>query len=122
MARGNSGTTIAIMIGVTFVGTFIALLGTSPILLGASAFVFGLSFFPVVAATTAFTRLNYPPDAWAKVIGVMTITFSLGQTLGPFVTGAITDITGSLASALNVSTAALALGAVCCAFQRPLRG
>ena len=120
MARGNSGTTIAIMIAVTCLGTFIALLGTSPMLLVASAFVFGLSFFPVVAATTVFTRLNYPPEAWAKVIGVMTITFGLGQTLGPFVTGAITDVMG-LSYALRVSTAALALGAVLCAFQRPLK-
>lgn len=120
MARGNSGTTIAIMIGVTFVGTFIALLGTSPILLGASAFVFGLSFFPVVAATTVFTRLNYPPEAWPRVIGIMTITFGLGQTLGPFVTGAITDVMG-LSYALKISTAALAVSGVLCAFQRPLK-
>ena len=120
MARGNSGTTIAIMIAVTCLGTFIALLGTSPPLLVASAFVFGLSFFPVVAATTVFTRLNYPPEAWAKVIGIMTITFGLGQTLGPFVTGAIIDVMG-LSYALRISTAALALGAVLCAFQRPLK-
>jgi len=104
MARGNSGATIATMIAVTCLGTFIALLGTSPWLLVASAFVFGLSFFPVVAATTVFTRMNYPPEAWAKVIGVMTITFGLGQTLGPFVTGAITDVMG-LPYALRVSTA-----------------
>ena len=120
MARGNSGTTIAIMIAVTCIGPFIALLGTSPPLLVASAFVFGLSFFPVVAATTVFTRLNYPPEAWAKVIGIMTITFGLGQTLGPFVTGAIIDVMG-LSYALRISTAALALGAVLCAFQRPLK-
>ena len=120
MARGNSGTTIAIMIAVTCLGTVIALLGTSPPLLVASAFVFGLSFFPVVAATTVFTRLNYPPEAWAKVIGIMTITFGLGQTLGPFVTGAIIDVMG-LSYALRISTAALALGAVLCAFQRPLK-
>ncbi len=121
MARGESGMTTAIMIAVTCVGTFIALLGTSPLLLVASAFVFGLSFFPVVAATTVFARLNYPPEAWPKVIGILTITFGIGQTLGPFVTGAITDAMGSLTYALNISTAALALGAVLCAFQRPLR-
>lgn len=122
MARGESGMTTAIMIGVTCLGTFIALLGTSPMLLAASAFVFGLSFFPVVAATTVFARLNYPPEAWPKAIGILTITFGVGQTLGPFVTGAITDAMGSLSYALTISTAALALGAVLCAFQRPLKG
>ena len=120
MARGNSGRTIAILISVACTGTFIALLGTSPLLLAASAFVFGLAFFPVVTSTTAFARLNYPPEAWPKVIGIMTITFGLGQTLGPFVTGAITDMMG-LSWALKVSTAALALSAVLCAFQRPVR-
>lgn len=120
MARGNSGRTIAILIAVNCLGTFIALFGTSPPLLAASAFVFGLSFFPVVSATTAFARLNYPPEAWPKVIGIMTITFGLGQTLGPFVTGAITDVMG-LSYALAGSTGALALGAVLCAFQRPVR-
>lgn len=122
IARGQSGVSCAILIGVTMLGTGLALLGTAPWLLAASAFVFGSAFFAVVTATTAFARFNYPPVAWPKAIGIMTITFSLGQTLGPFVTGAITDITGSLASALNVSTAALALGALLCAFQRPLRG
>lgn len=121
MARGESGMTTAIMIAVTCLGTFIALLGTSPLLLVASAFVFGLSFFPVVAATTVFTRLNYPPEAWPKAIGILTITFGIGQTLGPFVTGAITDAMGSLSYALNISTATLAVGAVLCAFQRPLK-
>jgi predicted MFS family arabinose efflux permease len=119
MARGESGMTTAILIGVTAVGTGLALFGSSPILLAASAFVFGNAFFAVVTATTAFSRLNYPAAAWPKVIGIMTITFGLGQTLGPFVTGAVTDVMG-LSYALNISTAALALGAVACALQRPL--
>jgi predicted MFS family arabinose efflux permease len=121
MGRNNGGITTAIMIAVTCVGTFIALLGTSPMLLAASAFVFGLAFFPVVAATTAFARLNYPPAAWPKIISILTIDFGLGQTLGPFVTGAITDAMGRLSYALAVSTAALALSAVLCAFQRPVK-
>jgi predicted MFS family arabinose efflux permease len=121
MGRNNGGLTTAIMIAVTCVGTFIALLGTSPLLLIASAFVFGLAFFPVVAATTAFARLSYPPAAWPKIISILTIDFGLGQTLGPFVTGAITDVTGSLSSALAVSTAALVLSAVLVALQRPVQ-
>jgi predicted MFS family arabinose efflux permease len=120
MARGESGMTTAILIGITAIGTALALLGTSPMLLAASAFVFGNAFFAVVTATTAFTRLNYPAIAWPKVIGIMTITFGLGQTLGPLVTGAVTDVMG-LSYALNISTAALALGAALCAVQRPLK-
>jgi len=51
----------------------------------------------------------------------MTISFGIGQTLGPIVVGAITDALGSLTYALNVSAATLALGAVAAACQRELK-
>jgi hypothetical protein len=53
-------------------------------------------------------------------IAAMTISFGIGQTLGPIVVGAITDAVGSLSFALNVSAAMLATGAVLCAFQKRL--
>ncbi len=55
MARGNSGKTVAILIGFTCAGTFIALFGTSPPLLAASAFVFG----PGVLSRGGF---HHPPS------------------------------------------------------------
>lgn len=48
----------------------------------------------------------------------MTISFGVGQTLGPIVVGAITDALGSLSYALNVSAGLLALGAVLSLCQR----
>jgi predicted MFS family arabinose efflux permease len=48
----------------------------------------------------------------------MTISFGVGQSLGPIVVGAITDALGSLSYALNVSAALLALGAVLALLQR----
>ena len=47
----------------------------------------------------------------------MTIAFGIGQTLGPFATGAIIDFMGSLSYALNAGAAMLALGAILTAFQ-----
>ena len=120
MARGQSGMALAVTTGLTGVGAAIALFGKSPTLFAMSAFVFGSAFLAVVTATTAFTKFNYPEDAWPKVIGILTIAFSLGQILGPIVTGAMTDFTGSLTSALVVSAAALGLGAIISALQRPL--
>uniref|UniRef100_UPI0013D37AE0 YbfB/YjiJ family MFS transporter n=1 Tax=Escherichia coli TaxID=562 RepID=UPI0013D37AE0 len=58
---------------------------------------------------------------WPRAIAAMTISFGIGQTLGPVVVGAITDALGSLSHALNVSAALLALGAILAAFQRRLR-
>ena len=92
-----------------------------PLLLAVSALMFGVAFFAVVGSTTAFVRLNYPPAEWPTGIAAMTIAFGIGQTLGPIAVGAITDAVGSLSSALNVSAALLALGALLSAFQRKLK-
>ncbi|MDB5504678.1 MAG: major facilitator superfamily 1 [Tardiphaga sp.] len=120
LARGRSGSAMAIILGVNAVGAAMPLLGHSPLLLGASALVFGVSFFAVVTATTAFVRFNYPPDAWPKAIAIVTIVFGIGQTLGPIAVGAISDATQSLSSALVVSAATLGIGAAIAMFQKPV--
>ena len=116
--RGGLATTI--ILGVNAIGAAMPILGHSTLLLATSALVFGVAFFAVVGSTTAFVRFNYPPQAWPTGIAAMTISFGLGQTLGPIVVGAITDAMGSLSFALNVSAGMLALGAVLSAFQKKL--
>ncbi len=117
--RGGLATTI--ILGTNAVGAAIPILGHSVWLLAVSALVFGVAFFAVVGSTTAFVRFNYPPQAWPAAIAAMTISFGIGQTLGPIVVGAITDAVGSLSFALNISAAMLALGAVLAAFQRKVK-
>jgi predicted MFS family arabinose efflux permease len=117
--RGGLATTI--ILGTNAIGAALPIFGHSPLLLAVSALVFGVAFFAVVGSTTAFVRLNYPPSEWPAGIAAMTIAFGIGQTLGPIAVGAITDAVGSLSSALNVSAAMLALGAVLSAFQRKLK-
>ncbi|RTL54058.1 MAG: YbfB/YjiJ family MFS transporter [Bradyrhizobiaceae bacterium] len=121
VARGRSGLVMGLTIGVAGVGAVLALIATSTWVYAISALLFGSGILAVVTALTAFARFNYPPAQWSKVIGAMTIAFSIGQIVGPVITGAITDYTGSLTSALTVSAAALLLGAVVGALQRPLR-
>lgn len=116
--RGGLATTI--ILGVNAIGAAMPIFGHSVWLLALSALVFGVAFFAVVGSTTAFVRLNYPPAAWPTAIAAMTISFGIGQTLGPLVVGAITDAMGSLSVALNVSAAMLAFGAVLAAFQKKL--
>ena len=106
--RGGLATTI--ILGVNAIGAALPIFGHSPLLLAISALVFGVAFFAVVGSTTAFVRFNYPPSAWPTAIAAMTISFGIGQTLGPIVVGAITDAVGSLSFALNVSAAMLAVG------------
>jgi predicted MFS family arabinose efflux permease len=117
----RGGLSTAIILGVNACGAALPLFGHSVLLLGISALVFGVSFFAVVASTTAFVRFNYPPAAWPKGIAAMTIAFGIGQILGPIAVGAITDAFGSLSLALNVSAAMLALGAIASAFQSKLK-
>ena len=120
LARNSGGVSTAIIQGVNAIGAALPLFGHSPVLLAISALVFGVAFFAVVGSTTAFVRFNYPPAEWPTAIAVLTITFGIGQILGPIVTGAITDAFGSLSYALNVSAAMLAVGAMASAFQRRL--
>ena len=120
LARTSGGVSTAIIQGVNAIGAALPLFGHSPVLLAISALVFGVAFFAVVGSTTAFVRFNYPPAEWPTAIAVLTITFGIGQILGPIVTGAITDAFGSLSYALNVSAAMLAVGAMAAAFQRRL--
>jgi predicted MFS family arabinose efflux permease len=120
LALDRGGLSTAIILGVNAMGATLPLFGHSPALLAVSALVFGVAFFAVVASTTAFVRLNYPPSAWPKGIAAMTIAFGIGQTLGPIAVGAVTDAMGSLSYALNVSAAMLAVGAMAAAFQGKL--
>lgn len=85
-----------------------------------SGLLFGAVFLSVVASTTAFVRHNLPPASWARGIGAFTVSFALGQIVGPVVVGLISDGAGGLARGLVFSAAALALGALLAWRQRPL--
>jgi MFS family permease len=118
LALDRGGLATAIILGTNALGASLPILGNSTAWLAISAVVFGVAFFAVVGSTTAFVRFNYPHEVWPSAIAAMTISFGIGQTLGPIVVGAITDALGSLSYALNVSAAMLALGAVAALCQR----
>lgn len=118
LALDRGGLATAIILGTNALGAGLPMLGHSTAWLAISAVVFGVAFFAVVGSTTAFVRFNYPHEVWPTAIAAMTISFGIGQTLGPIVVGAITDALGSLSYALNVSAALLALGAVAALCQR----
>jgi predicted MFS family arabinose efflux permease len=120
LALDRGGLATLIILGVNAIGASLPIFGHSTALLATSAIVFGVAFFAVVGSTTAFVRFNYPPAAWPNAIAAMTISFGIGQTLGPIAVGAVTDALGSLSYALNVSAALLALGAVLAGLQRKL--
>lgn len=121
LALDRGGLATAIILGTNALGASLPIFGHSTAWLSISAVVFGVAFFAVVGSTTAFVRFNYPHEVWPSAIAAMTISFGIGQTLGPIVVGAITDALGSLSYALNVSAALLALGAMAALCQRKVR-
>jgi predicted MFS family arabinose efflux permease len=121
LALDRGGLSTTVILGTNAIGAALPIFGHSLLLLAISALVFGVAFFAVVASTTAFVRFNYSPAAWPAGIAAMTISFGIGQTLGPIAVGTITDAMGSLSYALNVSAAMLAAGAILSAFQGKLK-
>jgi MFS family permease len=118
LALDRGGLASAIILGTNALGASLPMLGHSTAWLATSAIVFGVAFFAVVGSTTAFVRFNYPHEMWPTAIAAMTISFGVGQTVGPIVVGAITDALGNLSYALNVSAALLALGALAALCQQ----
>jgi predicted MFS family arabinose efflux permease len=121
LAAIRGGSVTALLTLITAGGAVVPLVGQSSVLLVVSALIFGNAFFAVVSSTAAFARYNYPRGAWPKVIAMMTVAFSIGQSLGPIAIGAITDKMGSLSFALTVSAAILVMSAVAFLCQRVLR-
>jgi MFS family permease len=114
------GGAFGLLTGVTAIGAVLPLVSSSMPTLMISAVVFGSAFFAVVATTTAFVRRNLPRPAWASAIGVLTVAFGVGQTIGPVAIGALTDLTGALSGGLSASVVLLVLGAGTGAMQRGL--
>ena len=83
-----------------------------------SAVFFGGALFVVPASVTTYSRKWLPVELWGKAVAGFTITFSAGQILGPVVTGALSDATGSLFAGLMLSAGVLLIGAVAAWCQR----
>jgi predicted MFS family arabinose efflux permease len=121
LAWDRGGWPTAIILVVNAIGSALPTLGHSTTMLALSAILFGLAFSTVTASTSVFVRLNVPPSAWPGAIAALTIAVGVGQTLGPFAVGAITDALGSLSYALNISAATLLVAAIMAATQGKLK-
>jgi predicted MFS family arabinose efflux permease len=113
-ARGLSAALLAVAVGAGLPLVSSAL----PVML-VSAVCFGGSFLSVVAATTALARRYLPSSSWSAGIALFTVIFAAGQSLGPLVSGILSDGAGGLRAGLGWSAAVLALGAVIALVQAP---
>jgi len=120
MAALRGGGAVALLTAITFIASLAGLFVDVRVVQLLSAFVFGSVLLAVVAATTLFVRRNLPSTAWPSGVGAMTVAFGLGQTIGPVLSGVITDATGDLSLGLQSTVTLLVLAAVLGAFQRDL--
>jgi predicted MFS family arabinose efflux permease len=120
LQRFRGGQALSLLNALLAAATLLPVASASPPAVAASCLLFGCTFLSVVASTTAFVRHNLPTPGWAAGIAAFTIVFAAGQILGPSLTGWLADGPGGLQRGFVWSAAALALGALLAARQRPL--
>jgi predicted MFS family arabinose efflux permease len=121
LQRHRGGLPLSLLNGLLALATALPLWSGALAAVFASGLLFGGVFLSVVASTTALVRHNTPPTVWPAGIAAFTIVFAFGQIVGPSVVGWIADGPGGLVRGFALSAAALALGSVLAAFQRPVR-
>lgn len=109
--RMRSGYALALILLLNAFGAGIPLLSNALAGLLVSALLFGSSFLSVVSAVTTIVRNNLPQHAWTGSIALFTVLFSVGQTLGPLLSGALADASGDLRSGFLLSAILLLVGA-----------
>ena len=120
LQRHRSGRPLALLNALLALATALPVLWSARLAVFASGLLFGGVFLSVVASTTALVRHNCASAAWPAGIGAFTIVFAVGQIVGPSLVGLIADGAGGLERGFVLSAAALALGALLAALQRPL--
>lgn len=121
LQRHRGGRPLATLNALLALATALPVISGHPVAVFASGALFGSVFLSLVASTTALVRHNAEPAQWPAGIAAFTTVFAAGQIVGPSLTGAIADGPGGLLRGLAWSAAALALGAVLAALQRPLQ-
>jgi len=120
LQRWHGGGPLALLNALLALATLLPVLSADTTVVFASGLLFGGVFLSLVASTTALVRHNCEPAAWPAGIAAFTVVFAAGQIVGPSVVGVIADGAGGLQRGFVLSAAALALGALLAAAQRPL--
>ncbi|MCF4165580.1 YbfB/YjiJ family MFS transporter [Zavarzinia compransoris] len=120
-SRLRHGHGFAVANAVVAAAAILPLVTTAPVALVVSGLCFGGSFLTVVSSTTQFVRRNLAPGAITAGIGAFTTAFGLGQTLGPVVSGAVTDALGAVSAGLWGSALTLFGAVVLGLLQRDLK-
>ena len=72
----------------------------------------------VPTAVTTFARKVVPPRAWTAAIAMLTVGFAIGQCIGPWLSGIVSDAGYGVAGGLLLSGGILACAALIALAQR----
>jgi predicted MFS family arabinose efflux permease len=117
LARLSGGKGIAAANAVVMLGAALPVLVATRPGIYASAMVFGGSFLIVPTSVTTFVRKAAAPQAWTGVIAALTVGFAIGQCIGPWLSGVVSDARYGVAGGLLLSAAVLAAAALVALLQ-----
>ncbi|WP_134774275.1 YbfB/YjiJ family MFS transporter [Ornithinimicrobium flavum] len=112
---------MAAVLAVLALGTLLPLWQPRPWAFLLSAVLVGGSFLSAVTGVTIAVRHVLPAPLWTAGLGFATVAFGVGQSLGPWLSGAVADRAGGIAAGLAASAALLLVGAVLALPQREAR-
>ena len=118
LARLKGGWGGAATIGVVTIGAALPLASAGKPLAYVSAVLFGGSFLSTITAVTSLARRAAPAEAWTKAIAALTVAFGIGQCIGPFLSGYLSDGPDGVRGGLQLSAGILVCAVIVSAFQR----
>jgi predicted MFS family arabinose efflux permease len=122
LARLSGGRGMAAANAVVMLGAVLPVLLPIRPAVYASAVLFGGSFLIVPTSVTAFARKAVAPSAWTAAIAMLTVGFAIGQCIGPWLSGEVSDRSYGVAGGLLMSGGILAAAALIALLQREPRG
>ena len=114
--RGGRG--FAATLAVLTLASSLPLASAGPAALYLSAFLFGSALMAVTTAAAALVRGRTAAAHWTSAFGALTVSFGVGQTIGPLATGLLSDTPARLHLGLLASTLVLAPSAPIALAQR----
>lgn len=94
------------------VGVLLPALSESSFSFYASALLFGATFMGVTVLVASYAREKFP-YASARILSILTVTYALGQMIGPIIASWLAEQSGSFSTALIGASAVITIGALC---------
>lgn len=111
MGRLSGGAGMALIMAVLALGTALPVWLAGAAATYVSGLLVGGTFLSVVTAMTVAVRQTLPQPHWTAGVAFSTVGFGLGQTVGPVLTGWVSDRFDGLTSGFLVSAVVLVVGA-----------